>query len=190
MAMRMHDDEVELSEALVRRFLLAQMPHLADRRLSMVEPWGTDNAIWCQGEDLVVRLPRIGWSGGQVARDAAWLPRLAPHLPVGVPDPSLSVVSTTPRSPVARSGDQPGMRRAAVLPAHISVDRRTVLAQAACAGRLGPRHPMMAPGRHRTRSRRHQLLALAPAVSPTRLSIDDAAILDRMKEEQSVGAPG
>ena len=86
-AMRMHDDEVAVSEALVHRLLLAQMPHLADRRISMVEPWGTDNAIWRLGDDLVVRLPRIGWAQDQVARDAAWLPRLAPHLPVVVPDP-------------------------------------------------------------------------------------------------------
>lgn len=62
---------VEVNEALVRRLLAAQMPHLADRPLSMVEPWGTDNGIWRLGEDLVVRLPRIGWAEGQVSRDAA-----------------------------------------------------------------------------------------------------------------------
>ena len=83
----MHDDEVEVDEALVRRLLAAQMPHLADRPLSMVEPWGTDNGIWRLGDDLVVRLPRIGWAEGQVTRDATWLPRLAPHLPVAVPEP-------------------------------------------------------------------------------------------------------
>jgi aminoglycoside phosphotransferase (APT) family kinase protein len=39
------------------------------------------------GDDLVVRLPRIGWARGQVARDEAWLPRLAPHLPTALPEP-------------------------------------------------------------------------------------------------------
>lgn len=87
MPARMHDDEVEVDEGLVRRLLAAQMPDLADQPLTTVEPWGTDNAIWRLGDDLVVRLPRIRWATGQVAREAMWLPRLAPHLPVAVPAP-------------------------------------------------------------------------------------------------------
>ena len=83
----MHDDEVEVDDARVRRLLAAQMPHLADRPISIVEPWGTDNGIWRLGDDLVVRLPRTGWAEGQVTREATWLPRLAPHLPVPVPKP-------------------------------------------------------------------------------------------------------
>ena len=55
--------------------------------LTIVEPWGTDNAIWRLGDDLVVRLPRIAWATGQVSEEATWLPRLAPHLPVAVPEP-------------------------------------------------------------------------------------------------------
>jgi aminoglycoside phosphotransferase (APT) family kinase protein len=84
---RMHDDEVEVDEALVRRLLASQMPDLADRPLTAVEPWGTDNAVWRLGGDLVVRLPRIHWATGQIEREATWLPRLAPHLPVTIPEP-------------------------------------------------------------------------------------------------------
>jgi aminoglycoside phosphotransferase (APT) family kinase protein len=83
----MHDDEVEVDEALVRRLLAAQLPELAGLPLAIVEPWGTDNAIWRLGPDLVVRLPRIRWAVGQIDREATWLPRLAPHLPVAVPGP-------------------------------------------------------------------------------------------------------
>jgi aminoglycoside phosphotransferase (APT) family kinase protein len=85
--MRMHDQEVEVDDALVRRLLATQMPQFADRPLRIVEPWGTDNAIWRLGDDLVVRLPRIYWATGQSEREAIWLPRLAPYLPVGVPEP-------------------------------------------------------------------------------------------------------
>ena len=84
---RMHDDEVDLDDALVRRLLAAQMPDLAGRPLTIVEPWGTDHGIWRLGDDLVVRLPRIGWSAGQAELEATWLPRLARHLPVAVPEP-------------------------------------------------------------------------------------------------------
>lgn len=63
------------------------MPDIAELPLRIVEPWGTDNAIWRLGDDLVVRLPRIEWAVSQVKRDARWLPQLAPHLPVAVPVP-------------------------------------------------------------------------------------------------------
>lgn len=85
--MRMHADEVPVDESLVRRLLDAQFPDLADRALAIVEPWGTDNAIWRLGDELVVRLPRIGWAAGQVDKEAEWLPRLAPHLTVSLPTP-------------------------------------------------------------------------------------------------------
>lgn len=87
MPIRMHEDEVEVDEVLVRRLLARQMPDLAGKPLIMVEPWGTDNAIWRLGDELVVRLPRIRWAAGQVDRETRWLPRLGPYLPVAVPDP-------------------------------------------------------------------------------------------------------
>ena len=63
------------------------MPDLASLPLTVVEPWGTDNAIWRLGDDLSVRLPRIHWAAGQAEREATWLPRLARHLPVTIPEP-------------------------------------------------------------------------------------------------------
>jgi aminoglycoside phosphotransferase (APT) family kinase protein len=83
----MHKDEIEVDEKIVRDLLRSQMPDLADLPLVVVEPWGTDNAIWRLGTELVVRLPRIYWATGQVELEALWLPRLAPHLPVSVPEP-------------------------------------------------------------------------------------------------------
>jgi aminoglycoside phosphotransferase (APT) family kinase protein len=81
----MHEDEIEVDEKLVRALVNSQMPALAHLPLVVVEPWGTDNAIWRLGADLVVRLPRIHWAAGQVELEAQWLPRLAPHLPVAIP---------------------------------------------------------------------------------------------------------
>lgn len=87
MRARMHPDEIDVSEELVRRLLDEQMPELSARRLSLVEPWGTDNAIWRLGDHLSVRLPRIHWAADQVTREATFLHLLAPHLPVPVPAP-------------------------------------------------------------------------------------------------------
>ena len=83
----MHAAEVDIDAALVRRLLASQMPEIAERALAIVEPWGTDNAIWRLGDDLVVRLPRIKWAIGQVDFESEWLPRIAPHLPVAIPEP-------------------------------------------------------------------------------------------------------
>lgn len=83
----MHRDEVPIDEDTLRRLLAAQFPDLADEPLRIVLPWGTDNAIWRVGADLVARLPRIAWASGQPAKEAAWLPVLATHLPTRVPEP-------------------------------------------------------------------------------------------------------
>lgn len=85
--MKMHEAEVDVDAGLVRRLLASQMPDIAEQALTIVEPWGTDNAIWRLGDDLVVRFPRIGWAAGQVDLESEWLPIIAPHLPVAVPEP-------------------------------------------------------------------------------------------------------
>lgn len=84
---RMHDDEVAVDEAVVRRLLESQLPDLAGLPLQRIEAWGTDHVIFRLGEHLSVRLPKIGWATGQGERESTWLPRLAPHLPVEVPVP-------------------------------------------------------------------------------------------------------
>ena len=84
---RMHDDEVDVDDALVRRLLAAQLPHLADLPRSPATTWGTDHAIYRLGDDLSVRLPKIGWAARQGEKEDRWLPVLAPQLPVEVPVP-------------------------------------------------------------------------------------------------------
>jgi aminoglycoside phosphotransferase (APT) family kinase protein len=82
---RMHADEVPTDVGLVRRLLAAQFPQWADLPITPVPSAGTDNAIYRLGEDKAVRLPRIHWATGQIAKERTWLPRLAPHLPLELP---------------------------------------------------------------------------------------------------------
>jgi aminoglycoside phosphotransferase (APT) family kinase protein len=83
----MHENELDVGAALVRRLLSAQFPHWAGLRLRHFSSSGTDNAIFRLGDELAVRLPRIGWAAHQPEREHRWLPVLAPHLPLAVPVP-------------------------------------------------------------------------------------------------------
>jgi aminoglycoside phosphotransferase (APT) family kinase protein len=84
---RMHADEVATDAALVRRLLAGQFPQWSDRPIEPVVSYGTDHDIYRLGADLAVRLPRIGWATAQAAKEAKWLPQLAPHLPLALPVP-------------------------------------------------------------------------------------------------------
>lgn len=84
---RMHADEVVVDAELVRRLLAGQFPKWAELPLEPVLPWGTDNALYRLGPELIVRLPRIDWAVGGVEKDFRWLPDLAPLLPVDIPAP-------------------------------------------------------------------------------------------------------
>jgi aminoglycoside phosphotransferase (APT) family kinase protein len=84
---RMHDDEVEIDEAVVRRLVARQFPTWADLPLRRVEPSGTVNAIFRLGDELSVRLPRRDGPTAPGSRELEWLPKLAPLLPVDVPVP-------------------------------------------------------------------------------------------------------
>ncbi len=83
----MHADEMATDACLVRRLLAAQFQHWAGLPIEPVPSAGTDNALYRLGDDMVVRLPRIHWAVGDVAKEQRWLPRLAPHLPLAVPAP-------------------------------------------------------------------------------------------------------
>lgn len=86
-AAKMHVDEVDVDEALVRRLLGEQLPQWAELPLERVPSDGTDNAIYRLGDDMAVRMPRYPSAAGQVTKEAQWVPRLAPHLPLDVPFP-------------------------------------------------------------------------------------------------------
>ncbi len=84
--LKMHDDEIDVSLALVERLVAAQFPDWADLELEVLLPWGTDNALFRLGDDKLVRLPRTERVVGQVEKDVRWLARLAPRLPVAIPE--------------------------------------------------------------------------------------------------------
>ncbi|MGV9760338.1 aminoglycoside phosphotransferase family protein [Streptomyces tricolor] len=78
---------VSIDASLVRRLLAAQFPRWAGLPVRPVPRSGMDNATFRLGDELAVRLPRYAHWAGQVAREQRWLPRLAPRLPLPVPEP-------------------------------------------------------------------------------------------------------
>ncbi|MHB8467758.1 MAG: phosphotransferase, partial [Acidimicrobiales bacterium] len=84
---RMHADEVDVNDDLIRGLISTQFPQWAGLALRRMPSTGTDNAIYRLGRHLGVRVPRVQWAVQQVAKEAAWLPHLAPHLPAAVPEP-------------------------------------------------------------------------------------------------------
>ncbi|EOD68632.1 aminoglycoside phosphotransferase family protein [Amycolatopsis vancoresmycina] len=76
-----------IDAALARRLVGTQFPRWAGLPLRRHEPAGSDHVIFRLGEHLSVRLPRHDGAIGQAAKEAEWLHRLAPHLPLAVPEP-------------------------------------------------------------------------------------------------------
>jgi|tagenome__1003787_1003787.scaffolds.fasta_scaffold20772778_2 aminoglycoside phosphotransferase (APT) family kinase protein len=87
MTTQMHADEVAVPLSLVRILVDRQYPEWEELPLRPVDEFGTDHKLFRLGDELLVRMPVYGGSADQAASDAAWLPRLAPHLPVDLPVP-------------------------------------------------------------------------------------------------------
>jgi aminoglycoside phosphotransferase (APT) family kinase protein len=81
------DDRPVIDEALARRLVDAQFPQWAGLPLRRLDPAGSDHVIYRLGADLAVRLPRHTGAIGQAGKESYWLPRLAPHLPLAIPEP-------------------------------------------------------------------------------------------------------
>ncbi|AZM56867.1 phosphotransferase [Streptomyces sp. WAC 01529] len=75
-----------IDATLARRLVDAQFPQWAELPLELLDPAGSDHVIYRLGEELSVRLPRHADAVGQARKESRWLPRLAPHLPLAVPE--------------------------------------------------------------------------------------------------------
>lgn len=79
--------EIEITAELVQDLVRDQHPDLADRPVRLGAR-GWDNQLWRLGDDLAVRLPWATGSADELLRkEYAWVPALAPRLPLPVPVP-------------------------------------------------------------------------------------------------------
>jgi aminoglycoside phosphotransferase (APT) family kinase protein len=79
----MADSEPDI--ALMRRLIDAQFPHWASLDLSAFESAGVDNAAFRLGAHFIVRAPRNEASAAALAKELAWLPKLAGKTTTPIP---------------------------------------------------------------------------------------------------------
>lgn len=77
----------DINEELVRRLIAGQFPHWAHLPVRRVAVDGWDNRTFRLGEEFSVRLPSAAAYAEQVQKEQRWLPKLAPLLPLPIPEP-------------------------------------------------------------------------------------------------------
>ncbi len=84
---KMHEGEIAIDIALVKRLLTEQFSHLAEKPITVIRSTGTVNAIYRLGDEFCVRLPRLEEWAESINNEWAWLPKLAPHISLNIPKP-------------------------------------------------------------------------------------------------------
>ena len=79
--------KLDVTADAVARLVAAQFPQWAHLPVTAVSHGGWDNHTFRLGQELLARLPSAGAYAAQVEKEHRWLPVLAPHLPLPIPEP-------------------------------------------------------------------------------------------------------
>jgi aminoglycoside phosphotransferase (APT) family kinase protein len=80
-------DKRDITPAVAAGLVAAQFPQWADLPVVPVAADGWDNTTFRLGDELSIRLPSGDGYAAQVYKEHRWLPILAAHLPVQIPEP-------------------------------------------------------------------------------------------------------
>jgi len=80
-------EKVHIDVSLVRRLIATQFPQWADLPVKPVKFGGWDNRTFHLGKQMLVRMPSAEEYAMNVEKEQKWLPRLAPLLPLPIPEP-------------------------------------------------------------------------------------------------------
>lgn len=81
-----HEDELGIDEPLVRALVDRYFPRFAGLPLRRMRASGSSNALFRLGVDFLVRLPRQPGGSQTIAKEARWVPHMAPELTVSIPE--------------------------------------------------------------------------------------------------------
>lgn len=79
--------EPRIDTDLVQSLIKEQFPKWADLPVRPIETSGWDNRTYHLGDSMSVRLPSASRYAAQVQKEQQWLPKLAPRLPLAIPEP-------------------------------------------------------------------------------------------------------
>lgn len=80
-------DKLTINSGLVHRLIATQFPQWKDLPIQAVALSGWDNRTFHLGEEMLIRMPSSAEYAAQVEKEQHWLPRLAPLLPLPIPEP-------------------------------------------------------------------------------------------------------
>ena len=83
----MDDKPLIIDDRLARRLISSQFPKWKDLPIYPVKFSGWDNRTFHLGEHMLVRMPSAEEYSLQVEKEQLWLPKLAPLLPLPIPEP-------------------------------------------------------------------------------------------------------
>lgn len=79
--------KADITPAVVARLVATQFPQWAGLPVVPVALDGWDNTTFRLGDELSVRLPSADVYVAEIEKEHLWLPRLAPQLPLPIPEP-------------------------------------------------------------------------------------------------------
>lgn len=79
--------QLKIDEILARRLIATQFPQWRDLPIQPVAVSGWDNRTFHLGNDMLIRMPSAAEYAAKVAKEQKWLPKLAPFLPLPIPEP-------------------------------------------------------------------------------------------------------
>lgn len=83
----MDDSQLIIDSSLARHLVDTQFPQWRDLSIRPVASSGWDNRTFHLGDHMLVRMPSSKEYASQVEKEHKWLPRLAPFLPLSIPEP-------------------------------------------------------------------------------------------------------
>lgn len=76
-----------INEFLAKKLISTQFPQWAHLPITRVAKSGWDNRTFHLGDNMSIRMPSDAKYSLQVDKEQKWLPRLAPYLPLPIPEP-------------------------------------------------------------------------------------------------------
>lgn len=83
----MKSDQLAIDSDLVRRLVKNPFPEWRDLPIMPVANGGWDNRTFHLGKTMLVGMPSAAHYASQVEKENEWLPKLAPFLPLAIPEP-------------------------------------------------------------------------------------------------------